>query len=62
MDWTGSHVRARQPVIRLGDIGMLRAETDRTDIPNAGSDEAAFDLFFELLDRFRKETRETKKD
>jgi hypothetical protein len=31
-------------------------------ITRAGSDEAAFDLFFELLDRFRKETRETKKD
>jgi hypothetical protein len=28
----------------------------------AGSDEAAFDLFFELLDRFKKETHETKKD
>jgi len=31
-------------------------------VERAGSDEAAFDLFFELLDRFRKETRETKKD
>ena len=31
-------------------------------ITRAGSDEAAFDLFFELLDRFRKETRENKTD
>src|SRR6266576_3801595 len=31
-------------------------------VARAGSNEAAFDLFFELLDKFRKETRETKKD
>jgi len=31
-------------------------------ITRAGSDEAAFDLFFELLDRFKNETRESKTD
>ena len=44
MDWAGAPVCARQPVIRLGDIGMLQVEMDRTDIPNAGPGEAAATL------------------
>ena len=41
IDRAGAHVRARQPVVRVGDIGMLRLEMHGTDMPNAGPGETA---------------------
>ena len=40
IDRAGAHVRTRQPVIWLGDTGMLHLEMYGTDIPNAGPGEA----------------------